>query len=103
MLKFCETMSSIVLAVLAQSGITLGKGSTVNGNHFYFLLTITTPGQPLLVNLGLTADFPMPVPQDNVLFEHQFSVPMDLDPYFKASPPIVPSQGFCDKYIIYHN
>jgi hypothetical protein len=61
--------------------------------------TITTPSQSLLVNLGLTADFRMPVPQHNVLFEPQSSVPMDLDLDFEASPPIVPSQGFHGKYI----
>jgi hypothetical protein len=57
--------------------------------------------QSLLVNLGLTADFRTRAPQHNVLFEPWSLVPMDLDPDFKASPPspIVPSQGFCGKYI----
>ena len=61
--------------------------------------TTATPSPSLLFNLGLTADFHTPAPQRDVLSQPQFSIPMDLDPNFKASPPIVPSQGFRDKNI----
>jgi hypothetical protein len=65
----------------------------------YSTPTAPTPGPSLLFNLGLTADFRTPAAQCNVLSQPQFSIPMDLDPDFEASPPIVPSQGFRDKNI----